>query len=100
MVDDFGGTRSDPGMLGSGIYFAGSARLALQLSHGTQSKVTFFFSLSCKYSKPGKHGRRTRLMLVNEVALGQCKVRSLCLWHAQCGCCMCFYSPGVYREGV
>ena len=26
VVDDFGGSRSDPGMLGSGIYFAGSAR--------------------------------------------------------------------------
>ena len=26
MVDDFGGTRSDPGMLGAGIYFAGSSR--------------------------------------------------------------------------
>ncbi len=26
VVDDFGGTRSDPGMLGAGIYFAGSAR--------------------------------------------------------------------------
>ena len=27
VVDDFGGTRSDAGMLGSGIYFASSARL-------------------------------------------------------------------------
>ena len=26
VVDDFGGSRSDPGMLGAGIYFAGSAR--------------------------------------------------------------------------
>lgn len=26
IVDDFGGTRTDPGMLGSGIYFASSAR--------------------------------------------------------------------------
>ena len=26
VVDDFGGKRSDPGMLGSGIYFADSAR--------------------------------------------------------------------------
>ena len=26
VVDDFGGSRSDPGMLGSGIYFAASAR--------------------------------------------------------------------------
>lgn len=56
VVDDFGGTRSDPGMLGSGIYFAGSS------------------SLSCKYSKPGTRGKHTRLMLVNQVALGSCKV--------------------------
>ena len=27
VVDDFGGTRTDPGMLGSGIYFASSSRL-------------------------------------------------------------------------
>lgn len=26
VVDDFGGTRSDPGMLGAGIYFADTAR--------------------------------------------------------------------------
>ena len=26
VVDDFGGTRTDPGMLGSGIYFASSSR--------------------------------------------------------------------------
>lgn len=26
VVDDFGGKRSDPGMLGSGIYFANAAR--------------------------------------------------------------------------
>ena len=26
VVDDFGGTRSDPGMLGSGIYFASDPR--------------------------------------------------------------------------
>ncbi len=58
VVDDFGGTRSDPGMLGGGIYFAGSS------------------SLSCKYSKPGKNGQGTRLMLVNQVALGNCKVYS------------------------
>ncbi|XP_064404134.1 protein mono-ADP-ribosyltransferase PARP4-like isoform X3 [Halichondria panicea] len=55
VVDDFGGTRSDPGMLGGGLYFAGSS------------------SLSCKFSKPGKSGRGTRLMLVNQVALGNCK---------------------------
>ncbi|XP_067050666.1 protein mono-ADP-ribosyltransferase PARP4-like isoform X2 [Acropora muricata] len=53
VVDDFGGTRSDAGMLGSGIYFASSA------------------STSAKYSAPGNHG--TRLMLVNEVALGSIK---------------------------
>ena len=29
VVDDFGGTRSDPGMLGAGIYFAGSARFVI-----------------------------------------------------------------------
>ena len=29
VVDDFGGKRSDPGMLGSGIYFASSARYGL-----------------------------------------------------------------------
>ena len=27
VVDDFGGARTDPGMLGSGIYFASSSRL-------------------------------------------------------------------------
>ncbi|XP_015749941.1 PREDICTED: poly [ADP-ribose] polymerase 4-like [Acropora digitifera] len=53
VVDDFGGTRSDAGMLGSGIYFASSS------------------STSAKYSAPGNHG--TRLMLVNEVALGNIK---------------------------
>ncbi|KAL9969636.1 hypothetical protein ACROYT_G021872 [Oculina patagonica] len=53
VVDDFGGQRSDPGMLGSGIYFASSA------------------STSAKYSAPGSKG--TRLMLVNEVALGNVK---------------------------
>ena len=30
VVDDFGGTRTDPGMLGSGIYFASSSRLTEQ----------------------------------------------------------------------
>ena len=56
VVDDFGGKRSDPGMLGSGLYFAESA------------------SLSCKFSKPGKSRPGTRLMLVNQVALGRVKV--------------------------
>ncbi|XP_019851276.1 PREDICTED: uncharacterized protein LOC100633591 isoform X2 [Amphimedon queenslandica] len=55
VVDDFGGSRSDPGMLGSGIYFADSA------------------SLSVKFSGPGKKRHGTRLMLVNEVALGNVK---------------------------
>ena len=31
VVDDFGGTRTDPGMLGSGIYFASSSRLTEML---------------------------------------------------------------------
>ncbi|KAL8613683.1 hypothetical protein ACOMHN_029775 [Nucella lapillus] len=53
VVDDHGGTRSDAGMLGSGIYFASAA------------------STSAKYSTPSKT-RSTRLMLVNEVALGEC----------------------------
>ena len=57
VVDDFGGSRSDPGMLGSGIYFADSA------------------SLSAKFSGPGKKRHGTRLMLVNEVALGNVKVK-------------------------
>ncbi|XP_065907778.1 protein mono-ADP-ribosyltransferase PARP4-like isoform X3 [Dysidea avara] len=51
VVDDFGGTRTDPGMLGSGIYFASTS------------------SVSSQYSKPGKT-RGSRLMLVNQVALG------------------------------
>jgi len=34
-------------------------------------------SLSCKFSSPGRTGRKTRLMLVNEVALGSVKVREL-----------------------
>ena len=56
MVDDFGGKRSDPGMLGGGVYFAGSA------------------SLSSRFSKQGKTGHGTRLMLVNQIALGKVKV--------------------------
>ena len=31
VVDDFGGTRTDPGMLGSGLYFASSSRLTKML---------------------------------------------------------------------
>ena len=57
VVDDLGGTRSDPGMLGSGIYFTDSA------------------TLSAKYSKPGKMGCKNRFMLVNQVALGNVKVQ-------------------------
>ena len=57
VVDDFGGKRSDPGMLGGGVYFAESA------------------SLSCKFSKPGKCRPGTRLMMVNQVALGTVKVQ-------------------------
>ncbi|XP_061177422.1 LOW QUALITY PROTEIN: protein mono-ADP-ribosyltransferase PARP4-like [Saccostrea echinata] len=51
VVYDYGGKRTDPGMLGNGIYFASSA------------------STSIKYSKPSKT-RNTRMMLVNLVALG------------------------------
>ncbi|KAL8624962.1 hypothetical protein ACOMHN_039849 [Nucella lapillus] len=53
VVDDHGGSRSDAGMLGSGIYFASAA------------------STSAAYSTPSKT-RGTRLMLVSEVALGDC----------------------------
>ena len=61
-------------MLGAGIYFANSARDMLYKQIHRDFMYINLFSLSCKYSKPGKHGRRTRLMLVNQVALGQCKV--------------------------
>ncbi|VDI59028.1 poly [ADP-ribose] polymerase [Mytilus galloprovincialis] len=54
VVDDFGGTRTDAGMLGNGIYFASSASTSIQYSD--QSK--------CK---------GTRMMLVSNVALGNCK---------------------------
>ncbi|XP_025097286.1 poly [ADP-ribose] polymerase 4-like [Pomacea canaliculata] len=53
VADDFGGTRTDAGMLGCGIYFASDA------------------SKSALYSTPSKT-KGTRLLLVNEVALGQC----------------------------
>ncbi|XP_076466190.1 uncharacterized protein LOC143297656 [Babylonia areolata] len=53
VVDDHGGSRSDAGMLGSGIYFASAA------------------STSASYSTPSRT-RGTRLMLVAEVALGDC----------------------------
>ena len=46
--------------------------------------LSIIFSLSCKFSKPGKRGRRTRMMLVNQVALGKCKVHMLG--------CLCMYS--------
>lgn len=38
VVDDFGGQRSDPGMLGSGIYFASSARYSLHESNNVKNK--------------------------------------------------------------
>ncbi|XP_033740043.1 protein mono-ADP-ribosyltransferase PARP4-like isoform X2 [Pecten maximus] len=53
VVDDFGGKRTDAGMLGAGIYFASAA------------------STSVKYSQVSK-SRGTRMMLVNKVALGKC----------------------------
>ncbi|XP_078585828.1 protein mono-ADP-ribosyltransferase PARP4-like [Branchiostoma floridae x Branchiostoma japonicum] len=53
VVDDFGGTRTDAGMLGHGIYFSDA-------------------STSAKYSSPNK-SRGTRYMVVSEVALGKCK---------------------------
>lgn len=53
VVDDFGGTRSDPGMLGSGIYFASDPRTSVAYSTASKTKGT-------------------RLMLINEVALGNC----------------------------
>ncbi|XP_052241111.1 uncharacterized protein LOC127851394 isoform X2 [Dreissena polymorpha] len=54
VVDDHGGQRSDPGMLGSGIYFVSAA------------------STSVAYSLPSR-SKGTRFMLMNEVALGHCK---------------------------
>ncbi|XP_078664712.1 uncharacterized protein LOC144907477 isoform X2 [Branchiostoma floridae x Branchiostoma belcheri] len=53
VVDDFGGTRTDAGMLGHGIYFSDA-------------------STSAKYSSPSKT-RGRRYMVVSEVALGKCK---------------------------
>ncbi|KAK7486590.1 hypothetical protein BaRGS_00022115, partial [Batillaria attramentaria] len=53
VVDDFGGTRSDAGMLGSGIYFASAA------------------SKSALYSTPSK-ACGSRMMVVSQVALGRC----------------------------
>ena len=49
--------------------------------------LSIIFSLSCKFSKPGKRGPQTRMMLVNQVALGKCKVHMLdfhctCIVHA------------------
>ncbi|KAK3773376.1 hypothetical protein RRG08_023253 [Elysia crispata] len=54
VVDEYGGTRSDAGMLGSGIYFASAS------------------STSVKYSAPS-NTKGTRLLLINEVALGTTK---------------------------
>ncbi|XP_066269374.1 protein mono-ADP-ribosyltransferase PARP4-like [Branchiostoma lanceolatum] len=53
VVDDYGGTRTDAGMLGHGIYFSDA-------------------STSVKYSSANKT-RGTRYMVVSEVALGTCK---------------------------
>ena len=72
VVDDFGGTRSDPGMLGSGIYFASSSRLTSnELYH--EIIIIVPCSVSSLYSRPGKT-RGSRLMLLNQVALGNCMV--------------------------
>ncbi|XP_072018547.1 protein mono-ADP-ribosyltransferase PARP4-like [Amphiura filiformis] len=54
VVDDFGGERTDAGMLGSAIYFANSS------------------STSAKYSAASQT-TGTRLMTINEVALGKCQ---------------------------
>ncbi|XP_072018403.1 protein mono-ADP-ribosyltransferase PARP4-like [Amphiura filiformis] len=54
VVDDFGGVRTDAGMLGSAIYFANSS------------------STSAKYSAASQT-TGTRLMTINEVALGKCQ---------------------------
>ncbi|XP_064627264.1 protein mono-ADP-ribosyltransferase PARP4-like isoform X2 [Lineus longissimus] len=51
IVDDYGGTRSDIGMLGSGMYFSNSTTTSL------------------KYSSPSKT-LHSRMMAVSEVALG------------------------------
>ncbi|XP_071800756.1 protein mono-ADP-ribosyltransferase PARP4-like isoform X2 [Asterias amurensis] len=53
VVDDFGGERTDAGMLGSGIYFADSFGTSAKYSHISQTTGT-------------------RLMAVNQVALGNC----------------------------
>ncbi|XP_033635285.1 protein mono-ADP-ribosyltransferase PARP4-like isoform X2 [Asterias rubens] len=53
VVDDFGGERTDAGMLGSGIYFADSFGTSAKYSHTSQTTGT-------------------RLMAVNQVALGSC----------------------------
>ncbi|XP_046570901.1 protein mono-ADP-ribosyltransferase PARP4-like [Haliotis rubra] len=54
VVENYGGQRSDAGMLGGGLYFASAA------------------STSAQYSRESKT-KGTRLMLVADVALGQCK---------------------------
>ncbi|XP_060597096.1 uncharacterized protein LOC132751015 isoform X2 [Ruditapes philippinarum] len=53
VVEDHGGTRSDPGMLGSGIYFASAASTSVGYSLASKTKGS-------------------RFMLVSEVALGRC----------------------------
>ncbi|XP_055887848.1 protein mono-ADP-ribosyltransferase PARP4-like isoform X2 [Biomphalaria glabrata] len=54
VVDDMGGSRTDEGSLGCGIYFASD------------------FNTSVQYSTPSKT-KGSRLLLINEVALGQIK---------------------------
>ena len=46
VVDDFGGTRTDPGMLSSGIYFASSSRLTrlLTIYDAVPSSVSSLYS--------------------------------------------------------
>ena len=46
VVDDFGGTRTDPGMLGSGIYFASSARYIFIIFCHSHCSFLNFKSLS------------------------------------------------------
>ncbi|KAI0229496.1 Protein mono-ADP-ribosyltransferase PARP4 [Lamellibrachia satsuma] len=53
VVDDFGGQKTDAGMLGSGIYFADD------------------YSTWVKYSQPS-NTKGTRMLLINEVSLGKC----------------------------
>ena len=54
VVDELGGTRSDVGLLGSGIYFSESLNTSLKYAHLSQNK-------------------NTRLIAICDVALGNCK---------------------------